>query len=131
MAFFLVNGLIAGMILAAFLALCDGLFQTNTLLVLIDVSYVPGLSGLPSLVELLIHLLISAGVTMGIALFYPRRRGRPVAKYLLYWLIAFTIAYFPFSMLSDVPVSLTAFLIWVMGHLIYTLFLAIQVERFR
>lgn len=57
--FVLTNGLIAGLGLAAFLALGDGLFDTNTFPVLIDVSYVPGMENLPSIVELLIHLLIS------------------------------------------------------------------------
>lgn len=131
MAFFLTNGLIAGMILAAVLALCDGLFQTETFTVLIDVSYVPALAGLPSIVELLIHLLISVIITFALVSFYPRGRGLPVAKYLLLWLLAFIIMYFPFSILSGVTMSLAAFLVWVLGHLIYTVFLAIQVERFR
>jgi hypothetical protein len=130
MAFFLTNGLIAGMILAAFLALCDGLFGTATFTVLIDVSYVPWLSGLPSIVELLIHLLLSVVIAFAIISFYPRTR-RGIGKYLLYWLLAFTIGYVPFSMWSGVPLSFAAFVIWVLGHLIYLLFLAVQVERFR
>lgn len=131
MAFFLTNGLIAGMILAAVLALCDGLFQTETFTVLIDVSYVPALAGLPSIVELLIHLLISVIITFALVSFYPRGRGLPVAKYLLLWLLAFIIMYFPFSILSGVTMSFAAFLVWVLGHLIYTVFVAVQVERFR
>ncbi|MFY0545874.1 hypothetical protein [Brevibacillus sp. H7] len=131
MAFFLINGWIAGMILAAFLALCDGLFQTETLTVLIDVSYVPVFAGLPSIVELLIHLVLSVIVTFVLIGFYPRISGWPTVKYLLYWLLAFTVIYFPFTMLSGVAISLAAFVVWVLGHLIYTLYLAVQVERYR
>ncbi|QQE74265.1 hypothetical protein KDJ56_20875 [Brevibacillus composti] len=130
MTFVWVNGLIAGLILAAFLALCDGLFGTSTFAVLIDVSYVPGLAGLPSILELMIHLLISVVVVFFIAYFYPRDR-RATVKYLLYWALAFAIAYLPFSLFSKTPLSFGAFLIWVLGHLLYTVVVAAQIERQR
>jgi hypothetical protein len=130
-AFYLTNGLIAGMILATFLALCDGLFQTTTFQVLIDVSYVPGLDNLPSIVELLIHLLISVFVTFVMISFYPRYRSAGAMKYLLLWLAAFSILYVPVSMLSGYPLAFGAFIIWVIGHLLFTLFVAFQVERYR
>ncbi|USG65460.1 hypothetical protein NDK47_25700 [Brevibacillus ruminantium] len=130
MTFVLVNGLVAGLILAAFLALCDGLFGTSTFAVLIDASYVPGLAGLPSIVELLIHLLISVVIVFFLSYFYPRER-RASVKYLLYWSLAFAIAYLPFSLLSKTPMSFTAFLIWLVGHLLYTVVVAAQIERQR
>lgn len=131
MVFVLTNGLIAGMILATFFALCDSLFGTSVFDVLIDVSYLPGLENLPSVVELLIHLLISIVIAFALIYFYPRVRGRKTAKYLLYWLAAFTLLYLPFSFLSGHPVSFGEFLIWVIGHAIYTMFLALQVEKAR
>jgi hypothetical protein len=127
----LTNGLIAGMILATFLALCDGLFQTSTFQVLIDVSYVPGLDNLPSIVELLIHLLISVFVTLAMMYFYPRYRSAAIWRYLLFWLAAFSFLYVPVSMLGGYPLSLGAFIIWVLGHMLFTLFVAFQVERYR
>jgi hypothetical protein len=131
MRFVLASGTIAGLILAACLALGDGLFQTSTLAVLIDVSYVPGLEGLPSIVELLIHLLVSVVVAFFMMYFYPRVRGERTVKYLLYWFLAFAAAYLPFSLLSGAAMSLAAFLIWLLGHLLYTLIIAAQVERQR
>ncbi|CAM5797443.1 MULTISPECIES: hypothetical protein [Bacillati] len=130
MTFVLVNGLIAGLILAAFLALCDGLFGTSTFAVLIDVSYVPGMAGLPSVIELLIHLLISVVVVFFMAYFYPRDR-RATVRFLLYWALAFTVAYLPFSLLSGTPMSFVAFLIWIVGHVLYTIVVAAQIERQR
>lgn len=130
-AFFLTNGLIAGMILATFLALCDGLFQTATFQVLIDVSYVPGMENLPSIVELLIHLVISVLVTFAMISFYPRYRGAAIWRYLLLWLAIFSVLYVPVSVLGDYPLTFGAFIIWVIGHLLFTLFVAFQVERYR
>ncbi|MDH4619788.1 hypothetical protein [Brevibacillus sp. AY1] len=129
--FILVNGLIAGLGLAAFLALGDGLFGTDTFSVLIDVSYVPGMENLPSIVELLIHLLISIGVAFFLMYFYPRGQVRGVASYLGYWNLGFAAAYVIFSWLSGTMVSWTGFLIWVLGHLIYTVMLMIQMEKHR
>ncbi|MGQ7277647.1 hypothetical protein ACT91Q_06730 [Brevibacillus thermoruber] len=131
MRFALATGGMAGLVLAAFLALGDGLFQTSTLAVLIDVSYVPGLEGLPSVVELLIHLLVSAIVALFMMYFYPRIRGERRIKYLLYWLLAFAAAYLPFSLLSGAAMSWAAFFLWLLGHLLYTLMIAVQVERQR
>ncbi|MBG9942163.1 hypothetical protein ABE237_12750 [Brevibacillus formosus] len=129
--FVLANGLIAGLGLAAFLALGDGLFDTNTFPVLIDVSYVPGMENLPSIVELLIHLLISVIVAFFLMHFYPRERKARSVRYLLYWMLGFSVAFFPFSVLSQSPMSMTAFLIWILGHLLYTAMLTIQVGRNR
>lgn len=131
MMFVLVNGLIAGLGLAAFLALGDGLFGTNTFSVLIDVSYVPGMENLPSIVELLIHLLISLVIAFSLLYFYPQKRGADTLKYLSYWMLAFAVAFLPFSLLSGSPMSWAALLIWVLGHLLYTVMLAVQVERQR
>ncbi|MEJ8544219.1 hypothetical protein [Brevibacillus borstelensis] len=130
MTFVLVNGFIGGLILAAFLALCDGLFGTSTFAVLIDVGYVPGMAGLPSVVELLIHLLISVVVVFFMAYFYPRDRSATI-KFLLYWALAFTVAYLPFSLFSGTPMSFAAFIIWTIGHVLYTIFVAAQIERQR
>lgn len=71
------NGLLAGLVLAGFLALGDGLFGTRTFSVLIDVGYVPGMENLPSVVELLIHLLISVAIACVWVFVYPRSgKGR-------------------------------------------------------
>ncbi|WP_103104665.1 hypothetical protein [Brevibacillus reuszeri] len=129
--FILVNGLIAGLGLAAFLALGDGLFDTQTFPVLIDVSYVPGMENLPSIVELLIHLLISVIIAFFLMHFYPRDRGAGSFKYLGFWMLGFAVAFLPFSLLSNTPMTWLAFLIWVLGHLMYTVMLAIQVGRYR
>ncbi|MFS0557616.1 hypothetical protein [Brevibacillus sp. 179-C9.3 HS] len=129
--FVLVNGLIAGLGLAAFLALGDGLFDTSTFPVLIDVSYVPGMENLPSVVELLIHLLISVIIAFFLMHFYPREQKARSVRYLLYWMLGFSVAFFPFSLLSQAAMSWVAFLIWVCGHLLYTAMLAIQVGRYR
>lgn len=128
MGFVLTNGLLGGMILAAFLALCDGLFHTTTFDVLIDVSYVPMLTGLPSLVELLIHLLVSVVVMFVIMYFYPLHNWM-VPRYLAKWVGIFFVMYFPFGYLSKQPLSLSACLIWLLGHAVYTLFVAYQIER--
>ncbi|WP_139491037.1 hypothetical protein [Brevibacillus dissolubilis] len=129
MNFVLVNGLLAGMILAAFLALCDGIFQTSTFQVLIDTSYVPYLEGLHPIVELGIHLLISILVTFLYMFFYPRPRGNTVAKYAGAWMLAFLLLYFPFSLLSGEAMTIAGWLIWLIGHIIYTLFLTYQIEK--
>jgi len=129
--FILVNGLIAGLGLSAFLALGDGLFDTQTFPVLIDVSYVPGMENLPSIVELLIHLLISVIIAFFLMHFYPRERGAGAFKYLGFWMLGFAVAFLPFSLLSNTPMTWLAFLIWVLGHLMYTVMLAIQVGRYR
>jgi hypothetical protein len=129
--FALATGGMAGLVLAAFLALGDGLFQTSTLSVLIDVSYVPGLEGLPSVVELLVHLLVSAIVAFFMMYFYPRTRGERRIKYLSYWVLAFAAAYLPFSLLSGAAVSWADFFLWLLGHLLYTLIIAVQAERQR
>jgi hypothetical protein len=131
MMFALVNGLIAGLALAAFLALGDGLFGTSTFSVLIDVSYVPGMENLPSIVELFIHLLISLVIAYVWVHFYPRGRGVEAAKYVCYWMLAFAAAFLPFSLLSGSALSWTALLIWVLGHLLYTTVLVVQVKRCR
>ena len=129
--FVLVNGLIAGLGLAAFLALGDGLFDTNTFPVLIDVSYVPGMENLPSIVELLIHLVISVIVAFFLMHFYPRERGAGALTYLSFWMLGFAVAFLPFSLLSNTTMSWLAFLIWVLGHLLFTIMLGIQVGRYR
>lgn len=131
MMFELVNGLIAGLTLAAFLALGDGLFGTSTFSVLIDVGYVPGMKSLPSIVELFIHLLISVVIAYVWMHFYPRGRGVEVAKYVFYWMLAFAVAFLPFSLLSGSTLSWTALLIWVLGHLLYTMVFVVQVKRYR
>ncbi|NGQ96217.1 hypothetical protein G3578_13710 [Brevibacillus sp. SYP-B805] len=131
MGFFIVNGLISGMILAAFLALCDALFHTTTFTVLIDVSYVPVLAGLPAMLELLVHLAVSILITAVFCTLYPRFPGPPTARYLLWWAALLSVLYLPFSLLSGQPLSFSAFLIWLIGHVIYTLFLAIQMEKHR
>ena len=131
MSFFLINGLISGMILAAFLALCDGLFATKTFTVLIDVSYVPVLAGLPSVLELLIHLGISIVLASFFFWFYPRYSGAPTARYLAIWTGALSLLYIPFSLLSKQSLSFAAFAIWVVGHALYVLFLAFQAEKQR
>lgn len=128
MRLILVNGLIAGLGLAAFLALGDWLFETATFSVLIDVSYVPGLERLPSIGELLIHLLISVGVALLLLRFYPRGQAGRVAIYAGYWNLGFAAAYVVFSWLSKSAMSWTAFLIWVLGHLLYTVML-IAIDR--
>ncbi|MFJ9497917.1 hypothetical protein [Brevibacillus centrosporus] len=125
------NGLLAGLVLAGFLALCDGLFGTRTFSVLIDVGYVPGMENLPSVVELLIHLLISVAIACVWVFVYPRSgKGREI-KFSLYWMLAFALLFFPFSFLSGADLSWMAFLIWVLGHLIYTGILAVQIHRLR
>ncbi|UFJ40216.1 hypothetical protein LOK74_19595 [Brevibacillus humidisoli] len=129
--FILIHGLISGMILAAFLALCDGLFATATFATLLDVSYVPGLSGLAPIVELLIHLLISMVITFVFISFYPRYGGKPTLKYLLGWIGAYGLLYLPISLLSGQMLSAAAFLIWLIGHLLYTAYLTVVVERQR
>lgn len=131
MAFYLVNGLVSGLILAAFLALCDGLFQTNTLQVLIDVSYIPPLSQLPPILELALHIVVSIVVTVMLVVFYPRLPGKPLFRYLLFWVGLFCFIYFPICMLLTQPLSLKEFLIWAVGHIIYTAFLVFQVEKYR
>ncbi|CAJ1000877.1 hypothetical protein [Brevibacillus aydinogluensis] len=131
MGFALATGGMAGLVLAAFLALGDGLFQTSTLSVLIDVSYAPGLEGLPSVVELLVHLLVSAIVAFFMMYFYPRTSGERRIKYLSYWVLAFAAAYLPFSLLSGAAVSWADFFLWLLGHLLYTLIIAVQAERQR
>ncbi|MGG1658697.1 hypothetical protein [Brevibacillus sp. NRS-1366] len=131
MMFVLVNGLIAGLGLAAFLALGDGLFDTNTFPVLIDVSYVPGMENLPSIVELLIHLVISVILAFFLMHFYPREPGTSSFKYLSLWMLGFAVAFLPFSLLSNTAMSWLAFLIWVSGHLLFTIMLTIQVGRYR
>lgn len=128
MAFSLSNGLLGGLLLAAFLALCDGLFQTTTFQVLIDVGYVPTLASLPSILELAIHLLISVVVTAIFAYFYPQHRN--VLRYVIFWVLFFFLIFFPFSWASGQSISLAACIIWFLGHLLYTLFLAFQVERY-
>jgi hypothetical protein len=131
MSFILTNGLISGMILAAFLALCDGLFHTGTFTVLIDVSYIPGLEGLPSILELLIHLGISVLIAALFYSFYPRFAGWMTTRYLLVWTALLTLLYIPFSLLGAHPLSFAGFFIWLLGHIIYTVFLAFQVEKHR
>lgn len=127
--FILVNGLLAGLGLAAMLALGDGLFGTQTFPVLIDVSYVPGMENLPSIVELLIHLLISIVLAFFLMHFYPRGQASAVAKYLGYWNLGFALAYVVFSWLSGTMMSWIGFLIWVLGHLLYSVMLMVQMER--
>ncbi|RNB74482.1 hypothetical protein [Brevibacillus panacihumi] len=129
--FILVNGLLAGLGLAAMLALGDGLFGTQTFPVLIDVSYVPGMENLPSIVELLIHLLISIVIAFFLMRFYPRGQAAAVAKYLGYWNLGFALAYVVFSWLSGTSMSWIGFLIWVLGHLLYSVMLTVQMERQR
>ncbi|WP_433947726.1 hypothetical protein [Brevibacillus agri] len=129
--FVLVNGLIAGLGLAAFLALGDGLFETSTFPVLINVSYVPGMENLPSIAELLIHLFISVIIAFFLMYFYPRDNRGKTIRYLLCWMLAFAVAFLPFSLLSKVQMTWTAFFIWVLGHLLYTMMLSIQVARNR
>lgn len=131
MMFVLVNGLIAGLALAAFLALGDGLFGTETFPVLMDVSYVPGMGNLPSIVELLLHLLISVVIAFFLMTYFPRERGARAARYLMYWMLAFAAAFLPFSLLAGIPMSGSAFLIWVLGHLLYTVMLVLQAEKTR
>lgn len=131
MMFGLVNGLIAGLALAAFLAVADGLFGTSTFSVLIDVNYVPGMENLPSIVELFIHLLISVVIAYVWMRYYPRGRGVEAAKYVLYWMLAFAVAFLPFSLLSKSTLSWTALVIWVLGHLLYTIVLVVQGKRYR
>lgn len=131
MTFFMTNGLISGMILAAFLALSDGLFQTNTFTVLIDVNYVPILAGLPAIVELFIHLGISIVVAACFFWFYPRISGSYTARYLAIWTGALSLLYIPLSLLSQQSLSLGGYAIWLIGHAIYILFLSFQVERHR
>lgn len=127
--FYLINGLAAGLILAAFLALCDGLFATNTFQVLIDISYVPQLAGLPSIIELAIHLILSILVAIALILFYPRKAERSPLRYLAAWVGIFFLLYFPFSLLSEQPLSITGFLVWGVGHLLYTIYLAYQIRK--
>ncbi len=129
--FVLVNGLIVGLGLAAFLALGDGLFDTSTFPVLIDVSYVPGMENLPSIAELLLHLLISVIIAFFLMYFYPREDRGKRTRYLLYWMLGFAVAFLPFSLLSKVPITWTAFCIWICGHLLYTVMLSVQVARNR
>lgn len=131
MMFVLVNGLIAGLALAAFLALGDGLFGTSTFSVLIDVSYVPGMENLPSIVELIIHLFISVVVAYVWMRFYPRSRGVAAAKYVFYWMLAFAVAFLPFSLPGGSTLTWNALLIWALGHLLYTSVLVVQVKRNR
>lgn len=131
MKFGLRNGLIAGLALAAFLAVADALFGTSTFSVLIDVSYVPGMENLPSVVELLLHLLISVAIAFGWLRFYPQSRRSDAVRYVLYWMLAFAIAFLPFSLLSGSAMSWTALVIWVLGHLLYAAVLVVQVERYR
>lgn len=124
--FYLINGLASGMILAAFLALCDSLFATNAFQVLIDVSYVPQLAGLPSIVELIVHLIISIVVAVALLVFYPRKAERSPIRYLAIWFGVFLLLYFPFSLLSEQPLTITGFLVWGVGHLLYIVYLAYQ-----
>lgn len=128
MAFILGNGLLSGMILAAFLALCDGLFKTKTFEILIDVSYVPGFENLPSVIELLIHLLISIVITFLFTFLYPMKSWM-TPRYLASWIGIFFVLYFPFSILSGQGISFWACIIWIVGHILYTMFLAFQVEK--
>lgn len=127
--FVLVNGLLAGLGLAAFLALGDSLFGTNTFPVLMDVSYVPGMETFPPIAELLIHLAISMVVAFFLMHFYPRQSGFGQVKYLSGWVLAFAVAFIPFSLLSASPMTWAGFGIWVLGHLLYTIMLAVQVRR--
>jgi len=129
--FTLVNGLSAGLLLAAFLALCDGLFGTRTFAVLVDVGYIPGLENMNAIVEFLIHLLISVVVACGFIWFYPRTRKMAAFKFAGGWMLAFAIAFVACSLLSGTAMSWTAFLVWIVGHLIFTLLLVIQLERRR
>jgi hypothetical protein len=131
MAFFIGNGLVAGMILAAFFALCDGLFQTKTFPALIDVGYVPGLQGLHPLVELVIHLVISIFVTAVFYFLYPRYPGPDLVRYLLIWMGVYTALYWPVFWFSKQPMSFAAYLIWEIGHFLYSLFLIAQMEKNR
>ncbi|MGN7469214.1 hypothetical protein [Brevibacillus sp. SAFN-007a] len=129
--FVLVNGLMAGLGLAAFLALGDGLFETSTFPVLIDVSYVPGMENVSSIVELLIHLLISVIIAYFLMAFYPRdHRGKRI-RYWLGWMLGFAVAFLPFSLLSKVQMTWTAFFIWMSGHLLYMVMLALPIARNR
>jgi len=129
--YILVNGLLAGLGLAAILALGDGLFGTQTFPVLIDVSYVPGMENLPSIVELLIHLVISVIIAFFFMYFYPRGQASAVARYLSYWNLGFALAYTVFSWLSGTSMSWMGFLIWVLGHLLYSVMLMVQMEKQR
>ncbi|QRG67430.1 hypothetical protein [Brevibacillus choshinensis] len=131
MKFGLVNGLLAGLALAAFLALGDALFGTGTFAVLIDVSYVPGMESLPSVVELLIHLFISVVIAYLWRRFYPESRAVDAVKYVMYWMLAFAIAFLPFSLLSGNAMSWTALVIWVLGHLVFTAVLVVQRKSYR
>ncbi len=130
MVFFLTNGLMAGILLAALLALGDALFYTRTFQVLIDVSYIPGLPLLPSLVELIIHLIISVVLAGFLISFYPKT-GRGAAKYLAIWSGVLCLIYFPFSWLSGQLLSFTGFVIWAIGHLLYVGFLAYRIRQLR
>lgn len=131
MLFALGNGLLAGLALAAFLAVADGLFGTGTFAVLIDVSYVPGLEQLPSVAELSIHLLISVGIAYAWLRYFPRGGKVAAGRYALYWMLAFAVAYLPFSLLSGSPLSWKAFWIWITGHLMFTVVLSLRVARRR
>lgn len=129
--FYLINGLASGLILAAFLALCDGLFATNTFQVLIDVSYVPQLAGLPSILGLLIHLIISIVVAIVLLFFYPRKAERSPIKYVSVWVLVFCLLYFPFSLLSQQPLTVAGFIVWAIGHILYTVYLVYHVQKQR
>lgn len=127
MVFWVSNGLVSGLLLAAFLAIADGLFQTSTFQVLIDVNYIPMFANLPSVFEFFIHLAISIVVTGCFIFFYPRYSAR--RRYTAGWFILFVLLYFVFSSLSLQPITLIAGCIWAIGHLLFILFLVIQIKR--
>ncbi|WP_400162216.1 hypothetical protein ACAF76_001180 [Brevibacillus sp. TJ4] len=127
--FILLNGLSAGLLLAAFLALGDGLFGTKTFAVLLDVSYIPGLENLNAIVELLLHLVVSIAVAAGFSWFYPRGQKLAVLKYAGGWMLAFILAFVAFSLLSGNAMSWMAFLLWLLGHILYTAVLMFRLEK--
>ncbi|MBO8165353.1 MAG: hypothetical protein H0Z34_16840 [Brevibacillus sp.] len=51
-----------------------------------------------------------------------------MVKYLLGWLLAYSLLYLPLSLLSGQPLSFASVLIWVSGHVVYTAYLAVQLE---
>ncbi|AIG28741.1 hypothetical protein ABE137_05395 [Brevibacillus laterosporus] len=129
MVFSLINGLFSGLLLSAFLAIGDGLFQTSTFQVLLDITYIPGMENTPPLLAYLIHLVISVIVAFAFIYFYPKGNGKKIVIYVTLWNVAFLILFFPFTYLSQGVYSASNILLWFFGHLLYTVFLTYQIER--
>ncbi|WP_232697939.1 hypothetical protein [Brevibacillus daliensis] len=131
MLFAISNGLLAGLMLGVVLAIGDGVFQSNTLQILLNISYVPGFEHAPAILEFFIHLVISVLVTFLFIFFYPRKKKNRIFSYAVGWNILFFLLYFIFTSLSGISYSFIGILVWMVGHVIFTLFLVNQIEKKR